>query len=160
MGGKKTWQKGNKKEEIKDQVLAQELLASTLSYLMLAPWWYTNHLNLSLWTPPMSNLVVLYLSSHYWFILPLQISASAGLRWICPNHLKQCCMSFSSTGATPSLSRMSSFWTRSLLLWPQIHRSMRISATLNCWICRLLVGQQLFPIQHSRSDRSAIEFNF
>jgi hypothetical protein len=71
--------------------------------------------------------------------------ASAGLRWICPNHLKRCCMSFSSTGATPSILRVSSFRTRSLLVWPQIHRSMRISATLNCWTCHLLVDKHSAP---------------
>jgi hypothetical protein len=50
--------KGNKrKERTKDQVLAHELLASTLSYLMPAPWRYTNPANLSSWTPPMSSLV-------------------------------------------------------------------------------------------------------
>jgi hypothetical protein len=63
------------------------------------------------------------------------------LYWICPNNLKRCCTRFSSTGATPNLSRMSSFRTRSLLVLPQIHRSIRISATLSCWTCRLLVGQ-------------------
>jgi hypothetical protein len=65
-------------------------------------------------------------------ITPLRTGASAGLRWICPNYLKRCCTSFSSTGATPSLSCMSSFRTRSLLVLPQIHRSMRISTTLSC----------------------------
>jgi hypothetical protein len=47
-------------------------------------------------------------------ITPLQTGASTSLRGICPNHLKQCYTSFSSTGATLSLSRMSSFRTRSL----------------------------------------------
>jgi hypothetical protein len=46
-GWEKTWQKGNKKKEPKIKVLAHELLASTLSYLMLAPWWYINPSNLS-----------------------------------------------------------------------------------------------------------------
>jgi hypothetical protein len=78
-------------------------------------------------------------------ITPLRIGASASLHCICPNHLKQCCTSFSSTGVTPSLSRMSSFQTQSLLVWPQIHRSMRISATLSCWTCRLLVGYHSAP---------------
>jgi hypothetical protein len=36
---------------------------------MLAPWLYINPSNLSSRTPPMSSLVVLYLSSHYRFIL-------------------------------------------------------------------------------------------
>jgi hypothetical protein len=74
-------------------------------------------------------------------ITPLQIGASAGLRCICLNHLKRCCTSFSSTGVTPSLSRMSSFRTRSLLVCSQIHRSMHISATFSCWTCHLLVDQ-------------------
>jgi hypothetical protein len=68
-GREKTWQKGNKKKELKIKVLAYELLASTLSYLMLAPWWYTNPSNLSSRAPPMSSLVILCLSSHYRFIL-------------------------------------------------------------------------------------------
>ncbi len=37
-GGGKNLIKGNKKKEPKINVLAHELLASTLSYLMLAPW--------------------------------------------------------------------------------------------------------------------------
>jgi hypothetical protein len=37
--------------------------------------------------------------------------------------------------------RLKLFRTRSLLVWPQIHRSMRISATFSCWTCHLLVGQ-------------------
>jgi hypothetical protein len=76
-------------------------------------------------------------------ITPLRTGASVGLRWICPNHLKRCCTSFSSTGATSSISRMSLFRTRSLLMLPQKHRSMRISAMLSCWTCHLLVGQHL-----------------
>jgi hypothetical protein len=61
--------KCNKKKELKIKVLSHELLAFTLSYLMLAPWWYNNHLNLSSRTPPMSSLVVFCLSSYYRFIL-------------------------------------------------------------------------------------------
>jgi hypothetical protein len=61
--------KGNKRKEPKITVLAHELLASTLSYLMLAPWCYANPSNLSLRTPPMSSLVILCLSSYYRFIL-------------------------------------------------------------------------------------------
>jgi hypothetical protein len=76
-------------------------------------------------------------------ITPLRIGAVAGLCCICPNHLKRCHTSFSSTGATPSLSRMSSFRTRSLLVWPQIYCSMRISVTLSCWICHLLLANIL-----------------
>ncbi|ONM02648.1 hypothetical protein ZEAMMB73_Zm00001d031293 [Zea mays] len=67
------------------------------------------------------------------------------LRWICPNHLKRCCISFSSIGVTPTLSRISLFWTRSLLVWPHIQRNIHISATHSCWTCRLLVGQHSAP---------------
>jgi hypothetical protein len=78
-------------------------------------------------------------------IIPICTGASSGLRWICPNHLKRSCISFSSNGATPTLSRISSFRTRSLLVWPHIQRNIRISATLSCWTCRLLVGQHSAP---------------
>jgi hypothetical protein len=36
---------------------------------MLAPWRYINPSNLYLQTPPMSSLVVLYLSCYYRFVL-------------------------------------------------------------------------------------------
>jgi hypothetical protein len=78
-------------------------------------------------------------------ITPLWIGASIGLCWIWPNYLKWCCISFSSIGVTPNLSRMSSFQTRSLLMLPQIHHSMCISTTLSYWICRLLIGQHSAP---------------
>jgi hypothetical protein len=68
---KKLWQKDNKKKKLKIKILAHELLASTLSYLMLAPWWYTNHSNLFSRYPPMLSLVVICLSSHYRFVLLL-----------------------------------------------------------------------------------------
>jgi hypothetical protein len=87
-------------------------------------------------------------------ITPLRIGASADLRCICPNHLKRCCTSFSSTDVTPSLSRMSSFRTRSLLVWPQIHHSMCISATLSCWTCHLLVGQ--YSASYNMTGRIAV----
>uniref|UniRef100_A0A0A9D276 Uncharacterized protein n=1 Tax=Arundo donax TaxID=35708 RepID=A0A0A9D276_ARUDO len=50
---------------------------------------------------------------------------------MCPNYLKRCWTSFSSIGATLILSHISSFRTQSFLVWPHIHLSMRISATLN-----------------------------
>ncbi|ONL99808.1 hypothetical protein ZEAMMB73_Zm00001d029891 [Zea mays] len=68
------------------------------------------------------NIPLLQVSLHS--LCPRQ-----SLRWICPNHLKRCCISFSSIGATPTLSRISSFRTRSLLVWPHIQRNIRISAT-------------------------------
>jgi hypothetical protein len=90
-------------------------------------------------------------------ITPLQIGASAGLHYICPTHFKRCCTSFSSTGATPSLSRMSSFRTRSLLVCPQILRSMCISAMLSCWTCHLLVGQHSAP--YNMAGRIVVLYN-
>ncbi|XBI46280.1 hypothetical protein VPH35_110569 [Triticum aestivum] len=66
------------------------------------------------------------------FSHPLCTGASGGLRWICPNHLRRCWTSFSSIGATPTLSRISSFRTRSFLVWPHIHLNICISATPNC----------------------------
>ena len=71
----------------------------------------------------------------------LRTGASGGFRWTCPNHLNRCWVSFSSIGATPTLSRITSFLTLSLLVCPQNHRNIRISATLSCWTCRLFVGQ-------------------
>ena len=62
----------------------------------------------------------------------LRTGASGGLRWTCPNHLSRCWVSFSSIGATPTLSRITSFRTLSLLVCPQDHRNIRISATLSC----------------------------
>jgi hypothetical protein len=66
---KKLWQKTVKKKEPKIKVLAHELLAFTLSYLMLTPWWYTNPSNLSSQTPLMLSLVVICLSFHYRIVL-------------------------------------------------------------------------------------------
>jgi hypothetical protein len=62
--------KCNKRKELKIKFLSYELLAFTLSYLMLALWWYTNLFsNLSSRTPSMSSLIVFCLSSYYRFIL-------------------------------------------------------------------------------------------
>jgi hypothetical protein len=66
---KKTLTEDNKKKEPKIKVLIYELLAFTLSYLMLASWSYTNLSNLFLWTSLMSSLIVLCLSSHYRIVL-------------------------------------------------------------------------------------------
>jgi hypothetical protein len=96
--------------------LAHKLPVSTLSYLMLAPWvihqsfksLFTGSSHIKFGRPlPLFSLPVR-------LITPLRTGASADLCWICPNHLKRCCINFSSTSATPSLSRMSSFRTRSL----------------------------------------------
>ena len=58
-----------------------------------------------------------------WLRIPLRTGASGGLRWTCPNHLNRCWTNFSSIDATPNLLRISSFRTRSLLVWPQIQHS-------------------------------------
>ena len=78
-------------------------------------------------------------------VTPLRTGASRGLRWTCPNHLSRCWVSFSSIDATPTLSRITSFRTLSLLGCPQNHRNIRISATLSCCTCRLFVGQYSAP---------------
>jgi hypothetical protein len=133
--------KDNKKKEPKINILTYELLAFILlfnaSSLVLHQSFKSLFMNFYV---KFGRLLLLFLLLVY-LITPLRIGAFVGLCCICQNHLKRCCTSFSSTGVTPSLSRMSSFWTRSLLVWPQIHRSMRISATLSCWTCHLLVGQ-------------------
>jgi hypothetical protein len=67
--GRKTWQNAIKKKKLKIKVVAHKLLASTLSYLMLALWWYTNPSNLSSRTSTMSSMVILCLSSHYQSVL-------------------------------------------------------------------------------------------
>jgi hypothetical protein len=93
----------------------------------------------------MSSLVVLCLSPYNRFVLlphnePVPLWASVGYVQTISNDVVQV-----SPGATPSLSRMSSFRTRSLLMLPQIHRSMYILTTLSCWTCRLLVDQHSAP---------------
>ena len=79
------------------------------------------------------------------FSTPLRTGASGGLRWTCPNHLNRCWVSFSSIGTTPTLSRIVSFRTLSLIVCPQNHGNIRISATLNCWTCCIFVGQHSAP---------------
>jgi hypothetical protein len=69
MDMKKNLTKCNKRKEPKINILAHELLASTHSYLMLAPRLYTNLSNLSSRTTLMSSLVFLCLSSYYRFVL-------------------------------------------------------------------------------------------
>jgi hypothetical protein len=134
-GQEKTWQKSNKREGIEDQdldtwIASFHSLLSNASSLVIHQSFkslFTDSFHIKFGFPlPLFSLLVR-------LITPLQIGASTGLRWICPNHLKRCCTSFSSTGATLSLTRKSSFRTQSLLVWPQIHYSIRISATLSCW---------------------------
>jgi hypothetical protein len=103
---------GNKRKEPKIKILTHELLASTLlsnaSSLVIHQSFkshFTYSSNIKFGRP----LALFLLTIH--LITPLRIGASPGLRYICPNHLKRCCTSFSSTGATPSLSRISSFRT-------------------------------------------------
>ena len=97
------------------------------------------------------SLPLFTLSTH--FSTPLRTGASGGLRWTCPNHLNRYWVSFSSISATPTLSRIASFWTLSLLVCPQNHRNqnhrnIRISATLSCCTCRLFVGQHSTPYNY------------
>jgi hypothetical protein len=143
MGGKKTLTEDNKKEGVEDQgsdtrIANFHSLLSNDNSLVIhqssKPLFMDSSQVKFDRPPPLFSLPDR-------LITPLRTGASVGLCCICPNHLKQCCTSFSSTGVTPSLSHMSSFQTRSLLVLLQIHRSMRISVTLSCWTCRLLVGQ-------------------
>jgi hypothetical protein len=144
--GKNFDKKTIKEKEPNVKVLSHELLASTLlsnasSLVILQSFkslfTVSSHVKFGL---PLSLL-----SLPVRLITPLRTDAPAGLHWICPNYLKRCCTSFSSTGITPNLSHMSSFRTQSLLVLPQIHRSMHISATLSCWTCHLLIGQHSAP---------------
>jgi hypothetical protein len=140
-GHRKNLIKDNKKKEPKINVLTYELLAFILLFNVSSLVLHQSFKSLftNFFYVKFGRLLLLFLLLVY-LITPLRI----GALWAsvaCQNHLKRCCTSFSSTGVTPSLSRMSSFRTRSLLVWPQIHRSMRISATLSCWTCHLLVGQ-------------------
>ena len=59
------------------------------------------------------------------FSTPLRTGTSGGLRWTCPNHLNRCWISFSSIGATFTLSRIASFRTLSFLVCPQNHRNIQ-----------------------------------
>jgi hypothetical protein len=130
---KKIWQKVNKKKKLKIKVLKYELLAFTLlsnaSFFEIRQSFKSLFMNSS-YVKFGRHLSLFSLLVH--LIISLRIGASAELRWICPNHLKRYYTSFSSTGATPSLLCMLSFRTQSLLVWSQIHHSMRISATLSC----------------------------
>jgi hypothetical protein len=139
--------KNNKKEWTEDQhsniwIASFHSLLSNASYLTILQsfkylFTYSSHIKFGLLLPTISLPV--YLITLLW------TGASTSLHWICSNHLKWCCTSFSSTGATTNLSCMLSFWTRSLLMLPQIHHSMCISAALSYWICHLLVGQHSAP---------------
>src|SRR6185437_871681 len=66
------------------------------------------------------------------FSTPLRTGASGGLRWTYPNHLNRCWVSFSSIGATPTLSRIASFRTLSLLVCPQNHHTSSIYISKKC----------------------------
>jgi hypothetical protein len=65
INGKNFNKKTIKEKKPKVKVLAHELLASTLSCLMLAPRWYSNPSNPSSRTPHMSSMVFLCISFHY-----------------------------------------------------------------------------------------------
>jgi hypothetical protein len=98
------------KEEPKIKVLPNELLISTLlsnaiSLMILQSYksLFTDSSHIKFGLPLPFFLLPVCL------ITPLQTGASAGLQWICPNHLKRCYTSFFSTGTTSNLSCMSSF---------------------------------------------------
>jgi hypothetical protein len=91
---KKTNKKDNKRGEPKIKVLTHKLLVSTLSYLILTPWWYFNLSNISSQTPPMSSLVFFYISSHYRSDLlpcyePVSPGVSIGYVQIISNYVAQ-----------------------------------------------------------------------
>jgi hypothetical protein len=127
-----------KEKEPKIKVPTHELLTSTLSYLMLTPCWYPNPSNLSSRTPFMLSLVFLCLSSHYMpDLLPRYESVHLGSS---VRYVQTISNNVAHTSAIANLSSMSSFRTRFLLVCPQIHRSMCISATLSYWTCHHLGG--------------------
>ena len=66
--------------------------------------------------------------------------ASVSLRRTWPNHCRRFSLIFSSIEATPFLVRISTFLTLSLLMLPQIQRSMRISGTLIFWAWYLFIA--------------------
>jgi hypothetical protein len=93
---KKLWQKTIKKKEPKIKVSTHKLLAFTLSYLMLTPWWYTNTLNLSsrtltcqVWSFSASLKVVFTClqnsRSIFWWKIKIRCNH---FNW---KHLKRCC---------------------------------------------------------------------
>jgi hypothetical protein len=130
----KKWKKANKKEkidkkaikekELKIKVLSHELLASTLFYLMVAPWWYYNLSNLSSQTPSIPSLVLLCLSNYRSVLFPhdelVPLRASVEYVQTMFNMSKPSQMmlqSSSSTSTTLNISRMSLFRTW-FLVWP------------------------------------------
>ncbi|PKU85757.1 hypothetical protein MA16_Dca010471 [Dendrobium catenatum] len=62
-----------------------------------------------------------------------------------PNHLRQLSLILSSTGATPTFSRICSFLILSLRVKPLIHLSILISTTLNLVLCFFFKGQHSEP---------------
>ena len=119
------------------QALLSKATSSEIFQSLRSPLTYSSQISLGLPLP------LFILSTR--FRTPLRTSASGGLRWICPNHLNRCWVSFSSIDATPTLYRITSFRTLSLLVCPQNHRNIHISTTLSCWTCRLFVGQHSAP---------------
>jgi hypothetical protein len=82
---KETDKKAIKQKEPKINDLTHELLASNLFYLVILQsfkYLFTDSFHVKFEIP----LSLLSLPVH--LITPLRTDASAGLRWICPNHLK------------------------------------------------------------------------
>ena len=90
----------------------------------------------------------------------LRTGASGGLRWTCPNHLNRCWTSFSLIGATPNLSCISSFRTRSLLSMTANsaqHTHFRDTYLLNM---SSFHRPTFYTIQHSRSNHRPTKLAF
>jgi hypothetical protein len=123
------------------------------SYSRLNLWVYS--ILSSLLLPPLPMLIL----SLPYAIAPLEFR---GLCWACSNHLTRCWTNFSSIDATPNLSQISLFRTRSLLVWPQmwqIQHNMYIFTTLIYWKCHLFLGQHP-TLQYSKSNRHTIKLVF
>ena len=66
-------------------------------------------------------------------------SVIGGLRWTCPNHLKQVPLNLSPIDAPPKCSQVRSFLILSFLVLPRIHHNILISTTLSfCMFCFLI----------------------
>jgi hypothetical protein len=87
----------------------------------------------------MSSLVVLCLSSYYRFVLLPHYELVSPWAFVAYVQTISSDVARASHQLVPPL--ISHVCHRSELVWPQIQRSMCISATLSCWTCRLLVGQ-------------------
>lgn len=122
-------------------------------------WIYTNNSSLLLLSPSMSILASPCLSWHYCrallgFHCALVPLVSGVLHWISLNHPSQCWMSFSSIGASPSLSCILLFCTWSLLV-RQISNATYAFSNTNLLNISSFCGPYIptfYTIQHGRSN--------